>query len=882
MSRGESPKRDLRPLSRGQADSKKLKKSEEMYSLGDDQSKRSALKGGDIQIHIPKPPKSRQKPVPMAGMRKTVQHVDGLKDAVRGPVARPVNPDPDPEPLDCTGLGGLRFDDQGMILPHSILGSLDDFRSYLEAKGDTELVKRIPKSQTRTPPEAPWRRHSEAVENGHRNIQSSALQHWHTHMTQRRRQQDFLSDLLERPVEHLLMNQDNRFRETQEQKDFLNQVMPLIHSGYGYRVGSEFWSLPQRYGDEISGITATLTQTEQGRREPVTHVGQPSSIRQESGIICAKAVRPASRTWDQSAYLQHQFQELREALHDLNIKKPDINGLEVIGSGKPFGYVTVCPGPLLEREETEHKKTQKENHDPLAQYDDVRSDALLIPALRFCGQLANWTGNSTANQGEVGISASIIFEALTGERASSHLELHNEGSTVFFYSWQQLPVPHSFPNLRSRTKSLHFYFNSSSGVIRPGETQQVEFIFKSEEPGIKTELWQLNTHPVLLQGASMQVTLRGVALYQDKTADQRLFIEKKLDKIVKIKMCQSIVYEVLRGIRTPERPSSPAELYVTEEEEFLRKNPKLQYLHQPVEDLKRLWQEVRPGCTWDLSVDTLRQVVLCLNEQESAQENSLTQLNSLLLQLSEPSQQNHHQLTAAAIGQQLWRKLLDTMAGETMRLGNLLGLPERDTWIDKKEESVIPDADIADNKDEMRETKDGAANKEERNGSRSRFKDDNRRESKSAATEKSVEESKKRGKRREEVGKRTREKQGKESASLTDTSLDSISQQPPDDQSVEPELMDIFTRLLHRKVYALMEDLVDNLCDLMNELNEGDTHTQEDTEIGHTHTLLTRAEGIIVVALLSRSQRRGYYRDLERRGCSMDKARDEQWARGVL
>lgn len=62
-------------------------------------------------------------------------------------------------------------------------------------------------------------------------------------------------------------------------------------------------------------------------------------------------------------------------------------------------------------------------------------------------------------------------------------------------------------------------------MILPGDTQRLEFIFKSEEPGIETELWQLNTHPVLLEGASMQVTLRGVALYQDKTADQRLFIE---------------------------------------------------------------------------------------------------------------------------------------------------------------------------------------------------------------------------------------------------------------------------------------------------------------------------------------------------------------------
>ncbi|XP_044046052.1 MYCBP-associated protein isoform X2 [Siniperca chuatsi] len=823
MSRGESPENELRP----HPENKKLKTSEELYISGDDQSKNSTLKGGGTQalvihpqefnkLHVPKPPKGCQKPVLMACVHKT-QPADEVRNTVQGAVASPVNLDPDFQPLDYTGSEGLRFDDQGMVLPHSILGSLEDFRSYLEAKGETELVKRIPKSHRDPPSEAPERHHSEAVENrcgipsGHRNIQSNALQHWHTHMTQRRRQQGFLSDLLGRPVENLLMNQANRFRETQEQREFLNQVMPLIHSGYGYRVGSEFWSLPQRYGDEMSGITATLTQTEQGKREPVTHVVQPRSIRQESGIICAEILRPASRTWDQSAYLQHKYQQLGEVLRDVDIKNPDINGLEVIGSGKPFTFVTVCRSPLMvkEEEEKEHKKT-KENLDPLAQYDDVRSDALLIPALRFCGQLASWTGNSTANQGEVGISATIIFEALTGERASSHLELHNEGSTAIFYSWQQLPVPHSFPNLQTQTQSPHFYFNSSSGVILPGDTQRMEFIFKSEEPGIKTELWQLNTHPVLLRGASMQVTLRGVALFQDKTADQRLFIE------------------VLQGVRTPERPSSPAELYITEEQEFLRKNPKLQYLHHPVGDLKRLWQEVNPGRTWDLSVDTLRQVVLSLPEQESAQEKSLAQLNSLLLQLSEPSEQKHHHLTATAVGQQLWRELLDMMAVEAMRLRNLLGLPERDKWIDKKVESTIAVADVADNKDEKSEKKGGAAAKEERSGARSRLKDDNKGESKSGTTEKSVEDSKKKGKRRDEVGKRIREKQVKESASLTDTRPEIISQQPSDNQNVEPKVINIYTRLLHKKVYALMEDLVDSLCDVMDELKEGDeqdTHT---------------------------------------------------------
>ncbi|XP_068448664.1 MYCBP-associated protein isoform X2 [Clinocottus analis] len=809
MSCSESPKMEVRRHS----ENKKLRTSEE-----DIQARPQDLN----KIHIPKPPKDRQKPALKACVRKTQLAVE-VRDAVH-----PVNLDPYSQLLDYPGSQGLRLDDQGMVLSHSILGSLEDFRSYLEAKGETELVKRIPKSSRHDPSEAPETHHSAAVENshghssGHRNVQCNALQHWHTHMTQRRQQQNFLSDMLDRPVENLLMNQANHFRETQEKREFLNQVMPLIHSGYGYRVGSEFWSLPNRYGDEMSGIIATLTQAEQGRQEPVTHVAQPSSIRQESGLISAKTLRPASRTWDQSAYLQRQCQELGEVLQDMDMKKPEINELEVIGSSKPFPYVSVCRGSLLEKEEEEeeHENMRKENLEPQAHSDDIRSDALLIPALRFCGQLARWTGNSTANQGEVGLSATLFFEALTGESASSHLELHNEGSTAIFYSWERLPVPHSFPLLRSQTKSLHFYFNSSSGVSRPGDIQRIEVLFKSEEPGIETELWQLNTHPVLLQGASMQVTLRGVALYQDNTVDQRLFIERKLEEIVKVKLCLSIVDEVLWGVRTPERPSSPAELYVTEEQEFLSKNTELQYLHQPVEDLKRLWQEVHPESTLDFSVRTLRQVVLSLREQEPVQENSLAQLNSLLLQLSEPCQLNHRQLTSAAIMEQLWRKLLDTMAAEAMRLRNMLGLPERDTWIDNKEEPPISEADVADDKES--ENKGGATATDE-NGTRSRIKD----ESQSALTEKSVEsvhDSKKKGRRLDEVRKRTREKQFKGTTSLSDVSSDSISQQHP-----SVDLEGIITGFLHKEVYVLMEDLVYNLCDLMDELHEGDEQDTRNT-----------------------------------------------------
>ncbi|KAM7393953.1 hypothetical protein PAMP_020786 [Pampus punctatissimus] len=88
-------------------------------------------------------------------------------------------------------------------------------------------------------------------------------------------------------------------------------------------------------------------------------------------------------------------------------------------------------------------------------------------------------------------------------------------------------------------------------------------------------------------------------------------------------------------------------------------------------------------------------------------------------------------------------------------------------------------------------------------------------------------------KRKDEVRKNSKETQERESASLTDARQESISQQLHEDQSVELEVMNIYTRLLHQKVYALMEDLVDTLCKLMDELNQED---EWDT-CTDTHTL---------------------------------------------
>ncbi len=62
-------------------------------------------------------------------------------------------------------------------------------------------------------------------------------------------------------------------------------------------------------------------------------------------------------------------------------------------------------------------------------------------------------------------------------------------------------------------------------MILPGDSMKFPFVFKSPNAGVFSEQWQFVTHPVLCGGAALVVTLRGVAIQQDKYKKQRNEIE---------------------------------------------------------------------------------------------------------------------------------------------------------------------------------------------------------------------------------------------------------------------------------------------------------------------------------------------------------------------
>uniref|UniRef100_A0A8C9NR51 MYCBP associated protein n=1 Tax=Serinus canaria TaxID=9135 RepID=A0A8C9NR51_SERCA len=613
-------------------------------------------------------------------------------------VAHPVPPKAPRGPL--TFPGSRQFDDGcEEILPHHILGSLQELRMEALAKRNTQLADAIKVPHPDVTAAALEEEHGgEEKEKAHQAqlAEHKAFQNWSRHMAMRKKQEKHLGEILHKPENELLMNTSDNYRQIQEERDLIDRTLP------GHRVGSEFWSLPEQIGDELTGLTLTLTRTECGHPEPLTHVGKPQAVQRETG----KGPLQRGDSTEMGLFLKHRRQELKALLEELDFYKP--------------------------------VKPQEQGHsfsDPLGDsFTEVPEEAENVPSLVFCGEPARWIKGITACRKEIGIAARLTFETLASEKAESFLTVTNDGRASIWYNWMRLPQ--QIPSRETKGRKVPcFYFDTRPGVILPGETRRFSFIFKSERAGIFSEPWEFRTHPLLLGGALLQVTLWGIAVYEDKLADFREKLESELAAREGASIVKESLNELLNQIRTPERTPSPVDSCVTEEELFHRKNPKLHYQHQVVKQLHKLWRQQltvppvleeevpldqrstaedmeyqestlelpsvrsittelprgrytledipRKKCTeeeeagpsgWNLSLEDFKQVGI--SEQ---QEEALTQLNKAALELCVEQRPTQLDLLYP-LCLQLWRGAIDDLVSHSLRLRSVLGLIKKDIY----------------------------------------------------------------------------------------------------------------------------------------------------------------------------------------------------------
>lgn len=595
------------------------------------------------------------------------------------------------KPIDYSGPSGPRYDENGQIVSHSLVGSVDDFiaeairQKYIQA--DTPIPETpIPQHVMVEIRPQPRRALQKPVKIPMSSNQENALLTWQRQMAERKRQQGFISKLLQKPIDRLVMNQDNHFRETQEVRQLIDRAIPEIDSGKGYRVGSEFWRQHEQFGDDLTGIKMTLTKTEKGEPFVFEHIGKPSATRAETGLLGDgdEETVDLRRSWKASEYLRHRRQQLRPVMEKLDplhsIK--DITELQIIGEG---GESLATEQDVAQNDQEQqwmhaenYDKSEVDADDPLKRFPDVIQEQVSGPSIVFGGITAGWTGSTNENLGHTGAVSRILFESRTGKRSLSHLELKNNGTTTIYYDWRKVPVMPSFEDSKQDT-TQRFYFNTSEGAILPGEVKQFPFVFKSTNPGIFTETWQLLTEPVVLGGASLQVVLKGVATKEDTKHEERKKLLKKLTSREAEVTVRRLLNEIIRSIRTPERPSSPIDAYVTEEQIFEKKNPGTHYNYPTVLELKNFYlqlfpEETREEVEWDCSLLELKESILAVPD-ENAKEEMSTNLNEVVQRLSSKPLSPKDNLMYQSCYRVL-QETLDEFTSCSMRIRGIMGLPE--------------------------------------------------------------------------------------------------------------------------------------------------------------------------------------------------------------
>ncbi|XP_006889524.1 PREDICTED: MYCBP-associated protein [Elephantulus edwardii] len=516
-----------------------------------------------------------------------------LKREVRHLVAHSAPPDAATKPLDFGP--GHSFKDSHQILPHHILGNLQDFKRIALARGNTKLAEQIPTPpclltliSAKDEPKFPKTPKAEKEHLWTPSLQHNFLKNWQRHIALRKQQQEALSKHLKKPVGDLVMHAGEAYRRIQEEQECIDRALPTQHDGKCGDENSGFWSRLEYVGDEITGLVMTKTKRQRGLMEPITHVRKPRSIRAELGLPDQKDAWYRS-TWDRSLFLIYRRKELQNVLAELDFNQQDIDGLEVVGRGKPFSAVTVEDYKLFENiEETSSEDTV--SLDLMTSSSDV-SMPILGPSLLFCGKRAFWIrGSNPQDKGQVGIAACMVFETVEGEKTSSELTVVNNGTVAIWYDWRRQAQLQSFQDL-TRNRTQRFYFNNRAGVILPGETKNFTFSFKSLDAGIFRESWEFRTHPTVLGGALLQVNLHAISLAQDISRQDRMSLQNKLTSREALTTVDSLVQELQKGILTPERSFSPVDAYVTEEDLFHYRNPLLHYQHPVVQNLHKMWHQ---------------------------------------------------------------------------------------------------------------------------------------------------------------------------------------------------------------------------------------------------------------------------------------------------
>ncbi|XP_027373215.1 MYCBP-associated protein isoform X5 [Bos indicus x Bos taurus] len=733
-------------------------------------------------------------------------------------VAHPATPDAATKPLDYSGPGDI-FHGSDQILPHHILGSLQDFKRIAVARGNTQLAELI-----HTPPclmtlistkEEP-KQEAPKEEKAHPPwvppLQHNFLKNWQRNIALRKKQQDALSERLKKPVSELLMHTGETYRQIQEERELLDRMLSTRSDGKGCKLTSGFWSRLEYVGDEMTGLVMTKTKTQHGLVEPITQIKKPWSIQAEMGLPAQKDAW-YRYTWDRSLFLTCRRKELQSIMAELNFSQQDIDGLEVVGKGRPFSSVMVEDYSVFERS-LESSSEDTVHLDLLANYPDVVPMPVLGPSLLFCGKPACWIRSSNSEDKSklaaheaVTVVENVLQELLRGiltpERTQSPVDASVTEEDLFHHRNPQLHYQHQV------VQHLHSLWRQY--MILPLKAEEAR---PGEEGHLSPRAQAAATPSAYSEETSMKI--ESSAHLKSPTLDPQL--PRQESEAIKDSQDHVGSQKTGLGVRPSQRKSIMEEILV-------EGSPDLESIRSP-------WElDGLPLPEWNLCLEDFRKAVMALPE-ENQREDALIRLNKAALELCQEPRPLHPDFLYQMC-LQLWRDLIDSLVSHSLWLRALLGLPEKETiYLDMPEEQGgvperrddLPSYRKSPPVTEVKVTS-GKVGKEDRKGAsqeKKQFGIRDKEDKKGPRLSPGKEDRLNSKKHKTKDDKKPVKSLSRDGLSLDEPAPDSII---PSQEPIDPLVMEKYTHRLHTEVCGLLDALVTDLLALADDL-----HPQKNAE----------------------------------------------------
>lgn len=152
------------------------------------------------------------------------------------------------------------------------------------------------------------------------------------------------------------------------------------------------------------------------------------------------------------------------------------------------------------------------------------------------------------------------FQATTNETADKTIMLENKGTVAITYWWIKyisealLPLQKLIRNSKSP-----FHFNKNKSLILPGQYVEFKVYYRSDRPGVDSEVWLLKTTPIL-KAADLQFNFTGMCSEASDKISNKHKINCYLDRRVRDSTVNGIILELMDKIKesVPQPPSYPS------------------------------------------------------------------------------------------------------------------------------------------------------------------------------------------------------------------------------------------------------------------------------------------------------------------------------------